>query len=94
MFIVRIEHPVPDFAAWKRVFDADPLGRERAGVRRYRILRPVNDSKQVYVDLEFDDRARADEMQAALERTWGNVQGKLIGTPRATVVEVSEQKDY
>jgi hypothetical protein len=38
MYILRIEHAVPDFAAWKKAFDSGPLGRKRSGVRRYRIL--------------------------------------------------------
>ena len=29
MHILRIEHPVPDFNAWKRAFDGDPIvGRD------------------------------------------------------------------
>jgi hypothetical protein len=43
MPIVRIEHPVPDFEGWKQAFDSDPVGRGRSGVRRYAILRPVDD---------------------------------------------------
>jgi len=34
MHILRIEHPVPNFDAWKKAFDSDPLGREQSGVRR------------------------------------------------------------
>lgn len=94
MFIVRIEHPVPDFAAWKRVFDSDPIGRQGAGVRRHRILRPVDGSNHVHVDLEFDVRADAEKMRAALETMWGNVEGRLIGKPKATVVEVAEDQEY
>jgi hypothetical protein len=41
MYILRIEHPVPDYDTWKASFDSDPIGRERSGVRRYRILRPT-----------------------------------------------------
>ena len=29
MHILRIEHPVPDYDAWKQAFDSDPIGRER-----------------------------------------------------------------
>jgi hypothetical protein len=29
MPILRIEHPVPDFDAWKTAFDSDPLGSTR-----------------------------------------------------------------
>ncbi len=43
MHILRIEHPVPDYDAWKEAFDSDPIGREPSGVRRYRILRPNDD---------------------------------------------------
>ncbi len=32
MPILRIEHPAPDFDAWKREgFDTDPIGREKGG---------------------------------------------------------------
>lgn len=40
---LQIEHPVRDFDAWKAALDSDPVGRERGGVRRYRILRPTDD---------------------------------------------------
>jgi hypothetical protein len=33
MYILRIEHPVPDFEGWKTAFDSDPVGREKSGVR-------------------------------------------------------------
>src|SRR5438034_94602 len=42
MHIVQIEHPVTDFAAWKEAFDGDPLGREKSGVRSYRITGPAD----------------------------------------------------
>ena len=41
MHILRIEHPVPDYDAWKEAFDSNPISREHSGVRRYRILRPM-----------------------------------------------------
>ena len=60
MAILRIEHPVPDFDAWKAAFDSDPVGRQRGGVRRYRVLRPVDDPNFVLVDLEFDSSSEAE----------------------------------
>jgi hypothetical protein len=59
MYILRIEHPVPDYDAWKAAFDSDPIGRERSDVRRYRILRPTDDPNYVTVDLEFDSAGGA-----------------------------------
>jgi hypothetical protein len=53
MTFVRIERPVPDFDARKRAFDSDPAGRERSGVRNYKILRPIEKPNFVMIDVEF-----------------------------------------
>jgi hypothetical protein len=50
--IVRIEHRVPDFEAWKAAFDHDPIGRVGSGVRRYQVLRSSDDPSNVMNDLE------------------------------------------
>jgi len=94
MYVLRIEHPVPDFDAWKAAFDHDPVGRERSGVRRYRILRPVDDPNYVMVDLEFDSRREAEAMLAALRDVWRRVEGTIMMNPRARVVEAAEGKEY
>lgn len=88
--LLRIEHPVPDFEAWKRAFDSDPLGRQRAGVRRYRILRPFDDPHYVLVDLEFASLAQAQATLQALRQLWGQVEGAVIGKGKARIVEVCE----
>jgi hypothetical protein len=31
MYILRLEHPVPDFDRWKKAFDGDAAGREKSG---------------------------------------------------------------
>jgi ribosomal protein L35AE/L33A len=62
---LRIEHPVPDYGAWKQAFDSDPVGREEAGVRRYRVSRAVDDPNYVMVDLEFDTTSEAEALLAA-----------------------------
>lgn len=93
MPILHIEHRVRDFDTWKRRgFDADPIGRSRAGVRRYRITRPTDDPNYVMVDLEFDSHGEAESMRAALLKQW---QSPLveIGGPTARIVEVIEAED-
>jgi hypothetical protein len=90
MYILRIEHPVPDFVAWKKAFDSDPLGRQRSGVQRYRLLRPLDDPGVVMVDLEFDALAQAEDTHARLRQLWGRVDGTIINQPRSRLVEVSE----
>jgi hypothetical protein len=94
MFILRIEHPVPDYDAWKRTFDSDPLDRKGSGVRRYRVQQPADDANYVIVDLEFESREQAAAMQAALYRLWGRVQQEgLIGRQQARVIELLEATD-
>jgi len=68
--ILRIEHRVPDYDRWKRAFDRDPVGRQRMGVRRYQVLRPVDDSNCVMIDLEFDTRRGAEDLLAAMRDVW------------------------
>jgi hypothetical protein len=95
MPILRIEHPVPDFDAWKEVFDGDPLDRAGSGVRRYRIFRPIDDPNYVLVDLEFDDASEAGSVETALRDLWRGVEAEgLIGSQRAQIVEVVESKEY
>jgi hypothetical protein len=90
MHILRIEHAVPDYGAWKKAFDSDPLGRQRSGVRRYRVLRPIDDARYVMVDLEFDTLAQAEATHRALRQVWGQVEGKVIEKGSARIVEVTE----
>lgn len=95
MPILRIEHPVPDFGAWKDSFDSDPVGRERSGVRRYRVLRPVDDPNYAMVDLEFGSSSEAEAFRAALLGLWRRVEAEgLIASPQARIVEAVESKDY
>jgi len=94
MHILRIEHPVPDFAAWKKAFDSDPLGREKSGVRRYRVLRAADDPNYVMIDLEFDSSGQAEALRSALSALWSRVEGEIIDKPRARVVEAVESKEY
>jgi hypothetical protein len=65
-YILRIEHPVADYDAWKAAFDSDPIGRERSGVGRYRIMRTTDDPSHGMLDLEFDSLGEAEAAKAAL----------------------------
>jgi hypothetical protein len=58
MVVLRIEHPVPDYARWKEAFDSDPVDRKGSGVRR---------------DSEFADVGEAEAMLGALRELWGRV---------------------
>ena len=94
MFMLRIQHPVPDFDRWKKAFDRDPVGRQKSGVRRYQILRAVDDPNFVMIDLEFDSVAQAEALLAAMRVVWGNVQGTIMTNPEARIVEAVESRQF
>ncbi len=92
MYVLRIEHPVRDFDEWKSAFDGDPIGRELGGVRRYRVLRPVDDSSYALIDLEFEGAAEAERFLTALRELWSRVD--VMRDPQARVVEIVETGEY
>ena len=94
MHMLRIEHPVPNFDGWKQAFDSDPVGREKSGVRRYQVLRPVDNPNFVMIDLEFDTAQQAEALLAAMRVVWGRVEGTVMTSPKAQIVEVAETKTY
>ena len=94
MYMLRIEHPVPNFDGWKQAFDGDPVGREKSGVRRYQILRPIDNPNFVMIDLEFDTAGQAEALLAAMRVVWGRVEGTVMTNPKAQIVEAMETKVY
>lgn len=95
MTTLQIEHPIKDFETWKQAFDRDPLDRAGSGVRRYRVLRPLDDPNYVKVDLEFDDREVAESFLDSLQRLWKSAEAApaLKGRPRARFVEEVQSED-
>lgn len=94
MYILRIEHPVPNYDGWKKAFDSDPVDRKKSGVRRYQISRSVDDPNYVMIDLEFDTLSQAEALLAAMRVVWGRVQGTVMTNPQARIVETAEIKEY
>ena len=94
MPIVQIEHPVPNFDAWKKAFDSDPVGRERSGVLRYQVLRPIDNPNYAMVDLEFASSSEAEAFLAAMREVWRRVEGTIMESPRVRIVEAVESKEY
>lgn len=96
MHTIRIEHLTSDYIAWKAAFDSDPVGRERGGVRSYRVARAIDDPAYVVIDLDFEDRAGALAFRSALERMWEQPQARAVlgGIPQARLVEQVESGTY
>ena len=94
MIVLQIEHSVPSFEGWKQAFDSDPVGRQKSGVRRYRILRPVNDPNFAIIELEFDSIGEAEALLAAMRTVWSRVEGTIMQNPQHRIVEMVESKAY
>jgi hypothetical protein len=91
--ILRIEHKVADYGAWKQAFDSDPVGRQKSGVRRYHVMRPIDDPNYVMIDLEFDTPGEAEALLTAMRVIWDRV-GPLVSNPEARIVDQVESKQY
>lgn len=94
MILLHIEHEVADFNAWKTAFDSDPVGRQKLGVRCYRILRPVDDQNYTIIDLEFDTLYQAETLLAAMQQVWKRVGGTIMKDPQWRISEVLETMTY
>ena len=63
-------------------------------MRRYRVLRPIDNPKYVLIELEFDNSDAAEVMLTSLRKLWGQVEGKIMENARARIVEIAESKEY
>lgn len=90
MPILHIQHSVPSYDGWKRAFDADPMGRKEAGVRRYHVHRSVVDPNFVMIDLEFDTLAEAERLVEKLRQLWAGPGGAVTRNPEAWILETVE----
>ncbi len=88
MFILQIEHPVPNYEGWKNAFDSDPVNRKQSGVRHYKISRKIDDPNYVIVDLEFDNLNDAEACHEKLRNLWNRVEGTVINNPQSRIIEV------
>jgi hypothetical protein len=103
MFTLKIEHAIRDFETWKAAFERDPVGRQQAGVRRYRVCRPEDDQKYVIIDLDFAHPGEAQAFLERLQQVWARTElspGLARGAeaegvrPRTRIVEEIESGAY
>ena len=94
MFILQIEHPVPNYEGWKKAFDSDPVGRQQSGVLRYTIFRKTDDTNYVVINLEFEKLSEAENMLGALKKLWNRVEGQVMNNPQAKILELAENRQY
>jgi len=94
MIHLHIHHAVANFEVWKAASDSDPVGRQQAGVLRYRILRLIDTPNVAIIDLEFNTRDQAEALLAAMQEVWKRVGGSLIQSPQWQIAELVEAKAY
>ncbi|MCA9982666.1 MAG: hypothetical protein KDE59_00165 [Anaerolineales bacterium] len=94
MILLRIEHPVPDFDAWKVAFDSDPVNRRKSGVKTHRVLRLVENPCYAIIDLEFETQAEAEALLNAMQQVWQRVAGSIMSSPQWQFSEIIEAKVY
>ena len=91
MTTLRIEHRISSFDGWKNAFDSDPINRKKSGVKRYRIYRPADSSDFVIIELDFDSIEQAQATQTALNKTFPNIEGKLIFEVQMKLLNIFEE---
>ncbi len=94
---LRVELQVRDYDLWRGAFEGDAGGRQQAGMRRYRIFRPTDDTKCVMLDADFDSSAEAEAfLEIMRTRVWPDPEKApaKVGTPRTRIVEMVESKEY
>jgi hypothetical protein len=90
MPVLRVEHSVRDFDAWKKLFDDDPVDRKGSGVQRYRVGRSVRDPDFVTIDLEFATTEEAEDLLEKLHALWAGPGKAAMRDPRAQIMETVE----
>ena len=93
MYILQIEHPVPNYEGWRKAFENDPIDRKGSGVQHYRISRKPDDPNYVMVDLEFNSLDEAEACHAKLRTLWSQVEGSVMNNPQSRIIEVIEDED-
>ncbi|MFD5322866.1 hypothetical protein [Streptomyces sp. NPDC127092] len=94
MITLHIEHPVTDYALWKRAFDRFATARAEAGVLRHTVRRPVDDPAYVVVDLGFAEPGQAEGFLRFLTTTvWAKPANSpaLAGSPLTRVLTTEEE---
>jgi hypothetical protein len=93
MILLHIEHQVTNFDNWKASFDTYAELRQKSGMRRFQISRPIDNPSFAMIDLEFDTLSQAEGLLAAVQQVWQRVGGTLIKDPKWRMSEVVETKE-
>ncbi|HYO34138.1 MAG TPA: hypothetical protein VES21_14960 [Nocardioidaceae bacterium] len=89
---LQIEHAVSDFDHWLAAFQRFSDARAEAGVKTYRVQRPVDDPNYVVIELDFEGVEAAQRFLGFLRTTvWASPENApaLVGAPRTRILEAA-----
>jgi hypothetical protein len=64
------------------------------GVRRYRVLRAVDDPNYVMIDVEFEGRREAEGLLAAMREIWSRAGHGVSANQRARIADAVDHEEY
>jgi hypothetical protein len=92
MPLVQFEHGVANYDVWKQRFDRDARWRHQSGARSVRVVRPVDQSNHVVVEVAFATLAEAEAYQRLLDRLFELTPASILH-PVTRIVEVAEMHE-
>jgi hypothetical protein len=91
MALILGRFEVPDYDAWKQMFDSDPAGRKQSA-KGHQVFRSTDNPNDVFVGVEF---ASADEASPFKERLMASgALDNLTVKTEPTVVELADRAEY
>lgn len=93
MVLLHIEHSVVNFDRWKSSFDTFAELRQKSGVRRFRVSRPVDNPNFAIIDLELDSLGQAEALLGAVQQVWKGAAATIINNPAWQISEIIETKE-
>ncbi|MEO7775860.1 MAG: hypothetical protein ABIT36_03355 [Steroidobacteraceae bacterium] len=76
-----VVHECTDYAAWKKVYDADRPRREAAGLTEVHVLRDVHKPKLIALMFTVDDLSRAKELMNSAGLKQAMTAAGIVGPP-------------
>jgi hypothetical protein len=84
MITLHIENTITDYPAWKDAFDRYDRARRDHNVLAYRISQRADDTRFVYIDLDFANRADAAGFIGLLEKIWQTPLSRHVSAEHST----------
>lgn len=82
-----IRYSVAEYEEWRKGFDAHAAAREAVGMRNAKVYRSTEESNDVVLFIEIEDRRRTEEFATSEEVRLNNARLGVLGIPERYYVE-------